>query len=486
MPAASEKDVSPMSAKSRLLHNPGGRQSRPSRQAFDNAGGFAAWAYYRGTAVVSLLRRCGKIAVVAVYRSARVVWHTAALRISRRDIDQAGSLPRQLRRALEELGPTFVKLGQTLSTRSDLTPPRVQQELSKLQDHAPSIPQAKLLAELEKSLGSRPSTHFATLDMTPIAGGSIAQVHSGTLHDGLRVAVKVRRPGVRADIDADIWFLRKLLRLVAGLSSRVRAYDPVAILDEFAILLRAETDFTTEADNLEAVGRTFAASDTVAIPRVVTDMSDDSVLVMEWIEGIPLSNREGLEAAGVNRAVLARAVLHAYGVMIFQADRFHADPHPGNLIALTGDRLGLVDFGEVGSVEPAKRAALLNMMTAVLVRDGEALAAAVLALSRITRSVDRAEFGFELAKLVDPVGDATLKGVRLGEKLARLLHVLRDYGMVLPADLAILIKTLIECEATTNELDPAMSMINLVAELGTLPPETHTASRETSLGGSSD
>ena len=158
-----------------------------------------------------------------------------------------------------------------------------------------------------------------------------------------------------------------MLRLVARLSSRLRAYDPVAILDEFAALLRAETDFTTEADNLEAVRRTFAANDAVTIPRVLTDMSDESVLVMEWIDGIPVSNREALEAAGVNRAGLARAILQAYGVMIFQSDRFHADPHPGNLIALDGARLGLVDFGEVGSVEPAERSTLLNwLMTAVL------------------------------------------------------------------------------------------------------------------------
>ena len=273
-----------------------------------------------------------------------------------------------------------------LSARSDITPPQVQQELSKLQDHAPSIPQAKLVAELERSLGSKSSALFATLEMAPMACGSIAQVHRGTLHNGVRVAVKVRRPGVRTDIDADVWLLRKLARLVAGLSSRVRAYDPVAILDEFAALLRAETDFTTEADNLEAVGRTFAANDAVTIPRVLTDMSGESVLVMDWIEGIPLSNRERLEEVGADRAGLARAILQAYGVMIFQSDRFHADPHPGNLIALKGERLGLIDFGEVGSVEPAERSALLRMMTAVLGRDGEALASAVLSVSRTTRT----------------------------------------------------------------------------------------------------
>jgi ubiquinone biosynthesis protein len=440
----------------------------------------------QGVRATTLVRRCGKIAAVAANRSARVGWQIAASRLRRHDIDRAGSFPRQLRLALEELGPTFVKLGQLLSGRSDLASPQVQQELSKLRDHAPSIPHAKLVAELERSLGSPSSALFATLEMAPVACASIGQVHRGTLHNGLRVAVKVRRPGVRTDIDADFWLLRRLARLVARLSSRVRAYDPVAILDEFASLLRAETDFTTEAGNLEAVRRTFAESDAVTIPRVLTDMSGESVLVMDWIEGIPLSNPERLEAVGADRAGLARAILRAYGVMIFQSDRFQADPHPGNLIALKDGRLGLIDFGEVGSVDPAERSALLGMMTAVLGRDGEALAGAVLSVSRTTRTIDRADFGRQLATLLAPVADASLKDLRLGEVLGRLLHLLRNSGIVLPSDLAILIKTMIECEATTNELDPTLSMLNIVGELGTFVPTPRTTSPETSLSESSD
>jgi ubiquinone biosynthesis protein len=271
-----------------------------------------------------------------------------------------------------------------------------------------------------------------------------------------------------------------LLRPLARLSSRIRAYDPVTILNEFATLLRAETDFTTEAENLEAVRRTFAANDAVTIPRVLTDMSDEAVLIMEWIEGVPLSNRDGLQATGADRARLARGILEAYGVMIFQSDRFHADPHPGNLIALEGERLGLIDFGEVGSVEPAERSALLGMMAAVLGRDGKALAAAVLSISRTTRDVDRFEFGRQLALLVEPVVDTSLKDVRLGETLGQLLHTLRNFGIVLPPDLAVLIKTLIECEATTRELDPTMSMLVLLGELGTFAALPNTPAGEAS------
>src|SRR6202023_682114 len=156
------------------------------------------------------------------------------------------------------------------------------------------------------------------------------------------------------------------------------------------------------------------------------------------------------------------------------------------LIALKGGRLGLIDFGEVGSVEPAERSALLQMMTAVLGRDGEALADAVLSVSRSARTVDRADFGAHLAAILSPVADASLKDVKLGEVLRRLLHLLRNYGIVLPTDLAILIKTMIECEATTNELDPTLSMLNLVGELGAFVPTGRATSYEASLSESSD
>ena len=266
----------------------------------------------------------------------------------------------------------------------------------------------------------------------------------------------------------------------------MRAYDPVEILDEFAAMLLAETDFATEADNLEAVRRTFAVSDAVTIPRVFTDMSGESLLVMDWVEGIPLTNRDRLEAAGADRAGLARAILQAYALMIFQSDRFQADPHPGNLIALKGGRLGLIDFGEVGSLKPAERSALQQMMAAVLGRDGNALADAVLSVSRSSRPVDRADFGAQLTTVLRPVVDASLQDLKLGAVLSRMLHLLRIHGTVLPSDLAILIKTMIECEATTYELDPTLSMLNLVGELGAFVPTPPTTSHEASLSGSSD
>jgi ubiquinone biosynthesis protein len=363
-----------------------------------------------------------------------------------------------------------VKLGQLFSARSDIVPESLQHELSQLRDHALSIPQAAVSAELQRSVGHFRTSPFASFELAPVACASIAQVHRATLHDGRQVAVKIRRPSVCSDIDADLALLRQLLRILAGLSAKVRAYDPVGLVGEFAVMLRAETNFAVEADNIDVIRHNLASSEVVTIPSVMTDLSNESLLVMDWIDGVPLSNGEDLDATGTDRAAIARAILRAYAVMIFQSDRFHADPHPGNLIALPGARIGLVDFGEVGSVTPTTRSALMRMIVAVVGRDSDGLGAAVLSVSRTTKVIDPAGFGAQLAILLRPLGDTSLKDLKLGKILRELLHLLRARGLVLPAELAVLIKTMIECEATTDELDPTFTMLSFLGELGTLVP----------------
>ena len=416
----------------------------------------------------TLLRRSGKITAVVTRRAVAACWHTAAARLRHEDIDRFGSFSLQCRLALEELGPTFVKLGQLLSARSDIASVSLQRELSKFRDHAPSIPQASVSAELQRSVGHLTTSPFAFFEIAPVACASIAQVHRATLNDGRRVAVKIRRPSVCADIDADLAVLRALLRIAASLSAKVRAYDPVGLLGEFAVMLRAETNFAAEADNIDVIRGTLASNDVVTIPSVMTDLSNESLLVMDWIEGVPLSNSEDLDVTGTDRAAIARAIVHAYAIMIFQSDRFHADPHPGNLIALPGARLGLIDFGEVGAVTPATRSALMRMIVAVVGRDSDGLGAAVLSVSRTTKVVDPASFGAQLTVLLHPLADADLKDLKLGKILRDLLHLLRARGIVLPTELAVLIKTVIECEATTDELDPTFTMLSFLTELGTL------------------
>lgn len=414
--------------------------------------------------VPAVLRRCGRIVGVVVPRGAAAGWQVASSRARRRPIDER-ALTRHVRIALEDLGPTFVKLGQLLSARSDLVPVALQHELSTLRDHAPNIAEDALGTELERGVGRTLNDAFVDFERIPVACASIGQVHRATLPDGRRVAVKVRRPGVRADIDGDLALLHLFARVAARISRRARAYDPIGLLDHFATLLRAETDYATEADNIEAVRTTFEHDGAVMIPRVVRGMSSESVLVMDWIDGIPLNHTEELDATNADRAELARSVVHAYVAMIFGSDRFHADPHPGNLIARDDHRLALVDFGEVGTVAATTRAALLRLLIAVVTRDAVALGDAVLAVSRHSRVVDRPRLGEQLASLVTPVGAARLRDVQVGTVLRSLLHVLREHGLALPADLAVLVKTVIVCEATAKELDPTFKLSAVVTEL---------------------
>jgi ubiquinone biosynthesis protein len=388
----------------------------------------------------------------------------ARARLGRQELAGGATLSRQFRLTLGELGPTFVKLGQVLSTRSDLIPRSLQHELSILRDRAPSIPRGTVMAELDRSIGSSGRELFVEFETAPVACASVAQVHRAVLADGRHVAVKVRRPGVRSDIDVDMALLRAFSRLLR-LSRRVREYDPAGLVDEFANMLRAETDFTLEAKNIEAIGRTFFNDDLVSIPRVVDEVSGNSILTMDWVEGIPLTDSTALAVAGTDRAALARAIVHAYAAMIFRSDRFQADPHPGNLIAMTDGRLGMVDFGEVGSVAPPTRGALTSLLTAVLGRDSDALADAVLSFSRLTRSVGREKLGEQLATLVQPITDSSLEDLKLGRVLRELLQVLHNNGLVLPADLAVLIKTVIVCEATAEELEPTIDVRSFLGEL---------------------
>ncbi len=396
-----------------------------------------------------------------------MAWHAVSSAFGSHETEGREFYARQARLGLEGLGPTFVKLGQLLSTRSDLIPPSLQHELSLLRDHVSAIPTEAVMTELDRSAGSSVSDVFAAFDVTPVASASVGQVHRATTADGRQVAVKIRRPGIRSEIEIDITVLAALTRL-ARLSRRVRRYDPSAIVDEFSRLLRGETDFATEASNIEAVRHTFTDDGAVSIPNVVWSLTSESVLVMDWIEGISLTDVDGLKEAGVSRTTMARTVIHVYAKMIVQSDRFHADPHPGNFIAMPGGRLGVVDFGEVGTVTPATRTALTSLLLAVVSRDRDALADAVLSISRVCRPFDHSGFSQQLAELLDPIIDAELQDIKLGRVLRGLLHVLRSQGLLLPADLAVLVKTVIECEATADELDPTLSLSSFLGELGSL------------------
>jgi ubiquinone biosynthesis protein len=372
--------------------------------------------------------------------------------------------PAHLRATLEELGPTFIKLGQLLSTRPDLLSERYRSELEKLRDHVQPIPPSAVRDQIEHSIGRPVSELFARFDWAPLASASIGQVHEAVLPGGRAVVVKVLRPGIGAGIDADLDLLDSLARGLVSVGV-LRRYDPVGLVEHFGVMLRCELNYTVEAANARLIGRDLAGTAEVVTPAIIDDLSNSSVLTMDRIEGISLSDRPALDATGVDRGKLAATIVRTYMSMVLAQDRFHADPHPGNLFALSGDRLGIVDFGEVGAISPDTRASISALLIGIIGRDSASLADSLLGICIPTKPVSREVLGADLQQLLAQTSGA-LSSIRLGPVLRRLMSTLRHHGLRLPSDLALLLKTIIECESTAAELDPDFEPSTILSDFG--------------------
>ena len=259
--------------------------------------------------------------------------------------------PEHLRLALEELGPTFIKLGQLLSTRSDIVPAAYLRELSKLQDSAPPVPAATINELVEEELGALPDQVFASFNTQPLASASIGQAHLATLHDGTEVVVKVRRPQINEVIETDLAILQNLANRVSRRWEAAENYNLPGLVSDFAVSLRRELDYLSEGKNAERFAANFAADPDVHIPRVFWATTTARVLTLERITGTKVDNLAGLDRAGVDRSALATKAAGVAVRMVFEHGFFHADPHPGNLFIEPDGRIGLIDFGMVGEVD---------------------------------------------------------------------------------------------------------------------------------------
>jgi ubiquinone biosynthesis protein len=314
----------------------------------------------------------------------------------------AHARPVHLRMALEELGATFVKLGQLLSTRADLLSPDYLEELAKLQDAVPPVPSEVVMKTLVAEFGRPLEAVFAGFDPTPLAAASIGQVHAATLPDGTEVVVKVRRPGVVEQAEQDL----EILRNVAAAASRhwqaAEQYDVVGLAQEFAQALRAEFDYLHEGRNAERFAANFAQDPAVHIPRVYWETTTSRVLTLEHIRGLKLSDPRALEGPAAARQALAHRGTHVMLKMVFEDRFFHADLHPGNFFIEAGDRFGLIDFGTVGILDERTEEHLAELVLAVSNRDYDRLVDAVLDLTPPGRQVDRERLRQDLEQMIAP------------------------------------------------------------------------------------
>ena len=390
--------------------------------------------------------------------------------------------PARLRRVLEELGPTFIKLGQVLATRVDLFEPEWIAEFGKLQDSAPPLPYPEILQQLAEDLGAPPEEIFATFDPVPLAAASIAQVHQARLDDGVKVVVKVRRPGIRPVIEADLRWLMRLVELIESENPELRNFRPKEIVRQFEQSLRRELDFAIECRNAEHIADNFAgymdqdtpslpatdkapdrtttgqpAAPVIVIPRVYWQWTGERVCVQEFIDGIPGRDRAAAERAGLDRKILAKRGAHAVLKMIVEDGFFHADPHPGNVFFLPGNRIAFIDFGMVGRLTEERRDQMIRLLLGLVGRQPGRVADVLLDWSG-DGSVDEESMTQEIQTFVDQYHGVPLKQLSLGAMLNDLAAILREHRIALPPDLALLIKAFITLEGMGRELDPDFDM----------------------------
>jgi ubiquinone biosynthesis protein len=367
----------------------------------------------------------------------------------------------RVRMALEDLGPTFVKLGQVLSTRPDLLPPRWIAELERLHSDVQPVPFDALLPQVEETLGRSPFEVFARVQRQPFAAASIAQVHRATLANGAEVVMKVRRPGIVAKVEADLRLLDHLAQLVESELPEARRYAPVRIVSEFRRSLERELDLALEARNIERFARNFAGDPNVLIPKLYSQWTSGAMNVQEYMEGVRGGDPGTLAAAGLDCRVLASRGADAVLKMILVDGFFHADPHPGNVVYLPGNRIALIDFGMVGRLTPERRHQIVDLLAGIVRQDSEAMLETLLDWTG-ARDVDETALAADVGELVFDFADLELKDLRITVLLQRVTAVLREHAILLPPDLTMMIKALITLEGLGRQYDPEFRLIERV------------------------
>jgi ubiquinone biosynthesis protein len=365
----------------------------------------------------------------------------------------------RMRLALEELGPTFVKLGQVMATRIDLFPPDWIAEFEKLHSAVPPVPIEALLPDMTRALGRSPFEVFRDLEREPFASASIAQVHRARLQDGTPVVLKVRRPGIREKIEADLRILEQLAALLESESPDARRYQPVAIVGHFARSLERELDLALEARNIERFAANFAEDPVVVIPKVYDEWTSPVMNVQEHIVGIPGTDMPAAVAAGLDRKLLAARGAAAVLRMILIDGFFHADPHPGNVYFLPGNRIAIIDFGMVGRLSPLRRNQVVDLL-AGLARLDEGPMIDVLLDWAGDAYVDDVRLAADLNDLVFEFEGVPLKDIRIAVLLRQFAALVREHSIAIPSDLALMFKAIITMEGLGRQYDPDFQVVD--------------------------
>lgn len=366
--------------------------------------------------------------------------------------DQRGAqgLPRQTRLAMEALGPTFVKLGQILATRGDLLAPEWIAEFEQLHSQAPTLPFGELRPFVEEALGQAPETAFLHFETQPLAAASMAQVHRATCHDGSAVVLKIRRPGIRPKIEADLRLIAHAAALAERSSAEARRYGPVRMMQQLADAMLEELDFTNEARNADRIRADFANEARVIVPVIHWEWTSETLLVMDYIDGVAPRDAQALQRAGISPQRIAALGAAMVLDMVLVNGRFHADPHPGNLLCLPGDRIALLDLGMVGHVSPRRREEFISFVQA-LGTGNPAQLADVIGRWSAGDAISQERLLLAAERLIVRHGSGRLV---LSNMVADFMAVVRDERLTLPPDLLLIFKALVTIDGVLTKIEP--------------------------------
>ncbi len=369
----------------------------------------------------------------------------------------------RIRLVLEELGPTFIKFGQIMSTRADLIPLPLIQELAKLQDSVPPFPGEKAIGVVEQELGRPVSEIFENFSPEPVAAASIAQVHKATLIGGEDVAVKIQRPGITKTIEVDLEIMLHLAYMMEKHVAEMKSFNIVKIVEEFDNAIHRELNFAIEASNIERFGKYFQKDPTIYVAKCYREYSTKKVLTMEFIEGIKISDIEQLEEHSLDRKLIARRGAELVLKQIFEFRFFHADPHPGNVWVLPGNVICFLDFGMMGTLTRKTGELITNIVVGAVNQDTDKIIRSLLRLCDTEGEVNTRKLDLQITEIIDRYLDQSLKQMDMSALINDLLRIFPENNLIIPSDLFLLARSLLLLQSNGEMLDPDFNVTQQIA-----------------------
>lgn len=365
----------------------------------------------------------------------------------------------KIRLACEELGPTFIKFGQVLSNRADLLPKELISELEKLQDKVPPFPEKQVRKSILEQLGKEPEELFKTFEDTPLASASIAQVHKATLENGQDVVLKIQRPGIREMIKEDISIMYDVVDIFINQYPEIRAIDPIGLIHQFEESILHELDFINESVNIQRFAFNFKDDPDIYIPQVYKRFTTSSILTLEFINGIKVSDHAKLEESGLTKEIIAKRIINSYYKQVFDHGFFHADPHAGNIFALPDNKICFVDFGMMGNVLKKDIDVLASLFSAVNDKNTKKITKALELLADSPFIEDHKKFEYDIFEFVNTFAVTKVHNQEMSTMVSSLRSIVINHKLQVPAHFFLLSKSLISIEGVVRKLDPKMKLL---------------------------